>query len=319
MKFPAILRLTFALMLMPMLAMAQDTAEADNEAAIKKLSDNACECAREISTFQVKDSIISQINSCISAEIMKDQMTKLLGNLQKAEEDSAETKSDTVKERTIKIYAKQNFEEIQAYMLKNCPSVKTLMSAYDVKGKKSMSTNKKALEYYQEGQDYSAREQYDLAIVSYNKAVKKDPEFAFAWDNLGISYRKRGNFKEAIKCYEKSLEIDPNGAVPLQSMAVAYGLMNDFKKSAEVYDRFIKLHPEDPEGYFGSGRASYLAGDYSKGVDNMFKAYKIYLETESPYVNDAQQVLASFYTDLKEKGKFEIFEEAAKNNGINIQ
>lgn len=305
-------------MLMPVMAKAQDSADA-NAARIKEVGDSACECTGKISTAQIKDSIVSQINSCISGQIMTNQIKNLLGGLSDATNESSEAKADTLSnKKTITIYADQDFDAIQAYMLKNCKYVKTLMSVHDLAGKNSMSTNKKALEYYDEGLNYSANQQYDLAIVSYSKAVKKDPKFAFAWDNLGMSYRRRGNFKEAIKCYEKSLEIDPDGTMPLQNMAVAYGLLEDWKKAAEVYEEFIKLHPDDPEGYFGAGRSHYVAGNFEKGVDNMFKAYRLYKEKDSPYVNDAHQLLGSFYQDLKEKNKLEIFTEAAKNNGVNI-
>ena len=248
-------------------------------------------------------------------------MKSILSNLGGSTSDEAKTETDSVTgKKTINhtIIVDENFDEIQRYMLENCPNVKYLMSVHEVKGKNSMSKNKKALEYYEEGLAYSAQEKYDLAIVSYNKAVKKDPNFAFAWDNLGMSYRRRGNYKEAIKCYKKSLEVDPQGKMPLQNMAVAYGLLQDYKQSATTYEEYIKLYPNDPEGYFGAGRTHYLAGNYEKGVDNMFKAYKLYNEAQSPYINDAQQLIATFYNDLKEKGKLDIFTEAAKNNNIQI-
>jgi cytochrome c-type biogenesis protein CcmH/NrfG len=37
----------------------------------------------------------------------------------------------------------------------------------------------------------------------------QDPEFAFAWDNLGISYRRLNNYDKAIDAYSKSIAIDP--------------------------------------------------------------------------------------------------------------
>lgn len=306
--------LVILLLVFPVLAIAQDD-------DIKFIGDEACECTKEISTEQVRDSIVSQINSCISSSIMANQMKSLLGSLGESTKDEANTETDSItgkKSITYTIVTDKNFDEIQGYMLENCPTIKYLMSVHEIKGKNSMSKNKKALGYYEEGLAYSAQENYDMAIVSYNKAVKKDPDFAFAWDNLGMSYRRRGNYNEAIKCYKKSLEIDPQGKMPLQNMAVAYGLLEDYKQSATAYEKYIKLYPNDPEGYFGAGRINYLAGNYEKGVDNLFKAYKLYGETQSPYIRDAQQLLASFYNDLKEKGKLDIFTEAAKNNNIQI-
>lgn len=311
--------LTLLLQVFPLIAIAQD------DDSIKIIGDKACECTKEISTDQVRDSIVKKINDCISSQILLDQMTSQFGTPEEIREEASKlTDNDTIAEigknkgKNIVITMDKDFDEIQQYMFENCYAVKVLMTSNNAESKYSMSKNKKALQFYEEGEAHLRREEYDMAIVSFNKAVKKDPKFAFAWDNLGISYRKRGNYKEAIKCYEKSLEVDPTGKMPLQNLGVAYEYLKDYKKSAEVYDRYIIQYPNDPEGYYGAARMYYFAGDYSKGVDKAFKAYLMYKEIQSPYISDAQNVISVFYKDLKEKGKLDIFTEAAKNNNIEI-
>ena len=306
--------LVILLLVFPVIAIAQD------DDSIKTIGDKACECTKEISTDQVRDSIVSKINSCITTYIFEDQMTKAVAETGELVEEVLSTKNDTVvgEGKTITIIVDKDFDAIQQYMFENCYAVKVLMTSNNAESKYSMSKNKKALQFYEEGEAHLRREEYDMAIVSFNKAVKKDPKFAFAWDNLGISYRRRGNYKEAIKCYEKSLEVDPTGKLPLQNLGIAYEYLEDYKKSAEVYDKYILQYPNDPEGYYGAGRMYYYAGDYAKGVDNAFKAYLMYKEMQSPYISDAQNVISVFYKDLKEKGKLDIFTEAAKNNNIQI-
>ncbi|WP_294733667.1 tetratricopeptide repeat protein [uncultured Flavobacterium sp.] len=306
--------LILTLALLPFIATAQD------EDKIKAIGDEACECTKEINSEQVRDSIVSKINSCIESGILMDQVKRGLWDTTESIKETLEAENDTIVDgnQKIVITIDENFDEIQAYMFENCSWVKTLMRSNDVQSKYSMSKNKKALQFYREGEDYYSKQEYSMAIVSFNKAVKKDPKFAFAWDNLGLCYRKRGNYKEAIKCYEKSLEVDPTGRMPLQNLAVAYEYLKDYKKSAEVFDKFIAQYPNDPEGYYGGGRAHYIAGNYAEGVDKVFKAYVMYGEIQSPYIGDAEQLLGTFYNDLKEKGKSNIFIEAAKNNNIQI-
>jgi cytochrome c-type biogenesis protein CcmH/NrfG len=50
----------------------------------------------------------------------------------------------------------------------------------------------------------------------------QDPEFAFAWDNLGISYRRLNNYDKAIDAYSKSIAIDPKWINAATNIAVAY-------------------------------------------------------------------------------------------------
>ena len=310
----------FVLLLLPVIALAQDDAK---ENKIKLLADEACNCAREISVNLPKDTIISKINTCISSKILMDQMKNVFAGIEEVTEND-EKETDTIevtsekKEKNIVIYADENFEEIQAYMRGNCESVKFLMGSHNDESAYSMSKNKKALKFYEEGQDYDNRQQFDMAIVSYKKAVEADPKFAFAWDNMGFAFRKLGKYEDAIKCYKKSLAIDPKGKMPLMNTGVAYMLMEDYKAASKTYADFIKRHPDDPEGYFGAGKCFYIIEDYAKGVDYMFKAYKMYAEAKSPYFSDAQKIIGMYYNDLEEKGKLNIFMKAAKNNNIEI-
>jgi tetratricopeptide (TPR) repeat protein len=288
---------------------------AQNDAKIKSIADKACDCSTKISTSLKKDKIIEEINSCINSQTLLTQMTAINSEV----EASAKNRDSTGGKKNYTIVMDENFKEIQAYMFDNCPAVKLLMTTNDATNGKALSKNKKALQFYQEGQDYSAQQKYDLALVSYSKAVKSDPKFVFAWDNLGLSYRRLNNYKEAIKCYQKSLEIDPEGTMPLQNIAIAYEYLKDYKQASLHYEKIIKAFPDNPEGYYGAGRTFYTDENYEKGVDYMFKAYLMYTAAKSPYVNDAQTVLASYYKDLKEKNKLEIFNQAAKNNNVNIK
>jgi tetratricopeptide (TPR) repeat protein len=296
-------------------AFAQDK---EKEQKIKAIGDSACECTFDIPTNIVKDSIVVKINSCITTNILVEQMKAQMGTPEKVINDAVAGGTDSIN-RNVVIYADENFDAIQQYMFENCPNIKELLSTNNVERKHSMSKNKKALKYYEEGTAYEVNENYDMAIVSYNKAVKEDPKFAFAWDNLGLCYRKKNNFSEAIRCYEKSLEIDPDGTMPMQNLAVAYDYLKEYKNAGLAYERIIAHDKKNPEGYYGAGRAFYFDGNLEKGVDYMFKAYVLYGEISSPYITDAQNNLGAFYKDLEEKGKLKIFKDAAKKNGVEIE
>jgi len=300
-------------------------ANAQDDANVKAIAEKACDCTRQISVEQAKDSITAKINSCITASIMDDQMMATVTNMSndvKGAIANGVTKDTTLTAldgKTYTINVAKDFDAIQAYMFDNCPRLKMLISTNNGQLDYSMSKNKKALKLYEEATNYEAREMYDMAIVSYTKALKIDSKFSFAWDNLGLCYRKMGNYKEAIKSYQKSLDLDPKGTTPLQNIAVAYEYLKDYKNASATYNKFMTLHPDNPEGYFGAGRTYYLLDDYAKGVDYMFKAYLLYTESKSPYVNDAKQNLQYYYSDLEKKGKTEVFNQAAKNNNIELK
>jgi len=283
---------------------------AQDDARIKPLADKACECLAKIDGDTSKEKIIDEINSCIEGTSLMQQLTDV-----NTQSEAAKKSGDTSKKEYTITYG-DNFKEVQAYMYKNCPLLQTLMAASTGQ---ALSQNKKAMEYYNEARAYTNEQKYDMAVVSYNKAIKADPKFATAYDYMGINYRRLNNYKEAINCYNKSLAINPNGELPLQNTAIAYELLNDNKQAAATYEKFIALHPDNPEGYYGAARTFYTLEDYEKGTDNIFKAYKLYNLQKSPYVNDALDTLKFYYKDLKEKNKLDVFNQAAKNNNINLK
>ena len=54
--------------------------------------------------------------------------------------------------------------------------------------------------------------QLDLAKKNYEAAVKLDPKFPQAINNLGTVYYSRKNYRKAMKCYRKALKLNPESA-----------------------------------------------------------------------------------------------------------
>ena len=65
------------------------------------------------------------------------------------------------------------------------------------------------------------------AAYRWEKAVELDPEYAAAWNNLGIAYEHQGKFAQARNAYEKALKIDPNNNYNRQN----------YELFREIYDR----------------------------------------------------------------------------------
>ena len=50
------------------------------------------------------------------------------------------------------------------------------------------------------------------AVTHWERAVKLDPTYAPAYNNLAIGYEHQGDFDKAREAYEKALELSPNNA-----------------------------------------------------------------------------------------------------------
>jgi tetratricopeptide (TPR) repeat protein len=212
---------------------------------------------------------------------------------------------------------KKYYYELERYMMANCTSLKEKIASNEKQSTKSFSENKKALEFYSQGLNESKKENYEKSVECFEKAVKEDPEFAFAWDNLGLDYRRLNNFDKAIESYKKSLEIDPNGLMPLQNIAIVYQYKKEYTKAIEAYEKLAEIDKNNPEVYYGIGNiyATYL-NDYEKGLENLCKAYNLYIKQKSPYRADAEKLINLIYSEMKKQGKEEEFNKILKSNNI---
>ncbi len=290
------------------------------EKTIKKsIIDDACSCIAKINYNLSKNVKNDSIKSCITSSIVADQTRDYVEQIKKSIDTLKITAKDTVLnigDNNIKIIVDKDYDEIQSQLITDCPELKALLDINNEEHEHSYSNKKKALEFYAEGEKYYNQNKYDLALVEYNKAVKADSKFAFAWDNMGVCYRKLERYKEAINCYQKSLELDPKGTMPLMNMAVAYNLLGDDSMAIQTYTKFIVLHPEDPEGFYGISRIQNATGDYANALENCLKAFQLYDNASSPYKQDALNVLREIVSNLKKDGKISIFNAFAEKYGL---
>ncbi|XP_020521819.1 uncharacterized protein LOC18432382 isoform X2 [Amborella trichopoda] len=63
------------------------------------------------------------------------------------------------------------------------------------------------------GVSYVRDGKLDKGIVEFEKAVKLQPGYVTAWNNLGDAYEKRKDLRAALKSYEEALLFDPNNKV----------------------------------------------------------------------------------------------------------
>lgn len=276
----------------------------------KRVIDDACSCVNKINvnlSFKAKN---DSIHGCISMANVKVQiLDDLTGKLKK------QTIAGS-KDSISVIIAEKDINLIQETLLKDCVFMRELLMTDNEKLKNSVTKDKKALDFHQKGSEYFNQEKYELAIVEFKKALKIDPNFAFAWDDLGLSYRKLNKYDEAIVCYKKSLELDPKGRTPLMNMAVAYQLSKDNKTAIKTYENYIKIHTEDPEGYYGIARIYRFEKEYEDALESAFKAVEMYEKIKSPYVQDAVNVIREVVKDLKEEKKISIFNTFAEKHGL---
>jgi len=229
-----------------------------------------------------------------------------------------EASSDEVQE----IYSSEDaVEETITKAMQTLITVCLKIRKYIIKDRRdkfyTRSSSSEANKFYDDGNDLFGKEDYKGALKRYTMALKKDPVYIYALDNTGLTYRKLGDIKKAIKCYKKSLDLYPEGSFALQNLAYAYSALNDFQNALVCYQKMAFFYPDDPEGYFGIGKLYVSTGQYETAMDYVFTAHRIYIATKSDYVNDSEKLISVIYNKLREQNKLDVFNQKAREFGIN--
>jgi len=82
------------------------------------------------------------------------------------------------------------------------------------------------------------------AETHFQKAVKLNPEFAAAWNNLGVVRLTLGKKTEAATAYRKALKIQPNYALAWYNLGVALDRQNHYEESLKAYETAFVLDPD---------------------------------------------------------------------------
>ena len=143
----------------------------------------------------------------------------------------------------------------------------------------------------------------DSAKKWYERAVKLNPQYAEAINNLGTIYYANKSYRRAITQYRKALAITPDAASILSNLGTAYFARKNYTEASAMYEKALKL---DPDVFEHRGTNGVLLVERS--VDERAK-YHYYVARM--YAKDGQNERALLYIrkaleeGFKERDKFQ--------------
>ncbi len=129
--------------------------------------------------------------------------------------------------------------------------------------------------YYQIGNDYYERGDYEKAIENYNMAILLNPIFSEAYFNRALSYYQLKNFDRSITDYTKSAELDPNNPIIYNNRGDAYYRKQDFQSAIKDYDKAITLNSNYLKAYYNRGLSYASLEEYDKAVVDFAKVIEL--------------------------------------------
>ena len=110
----------------------------------------------------------------------------------------------------------------------------------DEKGKKYQ----RAVKFFNEGNNFSAKNNYQQAIVSYRKSIQINSLLPAPHYNLGNVLLAIGEYEEAVKEYQVAIKISPMVADYHRNLGFAYALLKKGELAKKKYQELKALDPD---------------------------------------------------------------------------
>ena len=151
--------------------------------------------------------------------------------------------------------------------------------------------------WYNMGNAYAEKGEYDEAISCYRKAVEIKPDKHEAWNNMGNAYAEKGEYDEAISCYRKAVEIKPDKHEAWNNIGIAYAKKGEYYEASRAFSKALELIENNKElvvPLLVNRAISYIAVKrYSSALKDAERAYQIAREMDFRPLFQAAAMLAA--------------------------
>jgi tetratricopeptide (TPR) repeat protein len=151
------------------------------------------------------------------------------------------------------------------------------------------------------GDIYMARKMFREAIDVYKQAPQNS---AVIWNKVGIAYHQLMQFDVARKRYERAIKLNPKYSEAVNNLGTIYYAKKSYRRAISQYQKALKLAPDSASIYSNLGTALFARKQY----DEAFVAYRKALELD-PEVFEHRSSYGVLLreTNVEERAKFHYY------------
>ena len=127
--------------------------------------------------------------------------------------------------------------------------------------------------------------QYEAAITHYDRAIRLEPGFAYAYFAQGWAKFLLGTYEAAIAHYDTGLRLQPNFAYPYNNRGTAKSALRQHQAAIMDFDQAIQLGPDFAEPYYNRGREKVMLGNYRSALADLSEAIRLKPDNFEAYSN----------------------------------
>ncbi|MBI37597.1 MAG: hypothetical protein CL568_08460, partial [Alphaproteobacteria bacterium] len=115
----------------------------------------------------------------------------------------------------------------------------------------------------------------DLAIKYYREVIRLKPDYAHAYNNLGVAFQNKGNHSEAVIQSKQAIDINPEYAEAYYNLANSLRIQKDFSGAILNFKQALELKDDYVEAYNNLGIVLRVVGELEESVDCLNRAISI--------------------------------------------
>lgn len=125
------------------------------------------------------------------------------------------------------------------------------------------------------GAAYSRNRVWHDEETLWADVVKKSPNKARGYVNLGSAYGKKGEFHRAIETLSTAIDLDPNAAFAYSNRGMAHFYAGEHQPAFDDLTRAIELYRFSVKTYYHRAMVSYSLGNAGQAVQDLTKAVEL--------------------------------------------
>ncbi|KAI8911243.1 hypothetical protein DFJ77DRAFT_91918 [Powellomyces hirtus] len=144
------------------------------------------------------------------------------------------------------------------------------------------------------GNLYSLRQEHDLAIKCFARAIQLDPYYYYAYTLTGFEYKMKEELDQAVEYFQKSSRIEPRPFNAWFGLGEIFYQQENYGNSHFMFEKAVSINPRNPIVHFHLGSILQKLGEEEKAVAAHQQAVR--LDPKNPLY---RLRLASAYADFK--------------------
>ncbi len=141
---------------------------------------------------------------------------------------------------------------------------------------------------------YTRNEVWKTPLSLWQDVVKKSPNKARPYLNLGNAFEARGNYYDAIRNYNKSLDLNPLSFMAYSGRGMAFQEIGRYNNAISDFTKAVAIEPSFAEGYNNRGYLYWLLNENDLALQDFNRAI-----SENQYLSNAYNNRGILFKSVK--------------------